>query len=118
MTPVTGHETDDGPAQHDEGRGEPVWQPASRVGPWTLMVLEQLAHSRDMWATLEQARPTRPGAAVLDDATVSRTREVYGQMARDYRELYAAQARRWRACAGRARRADAGQRGRVRRERR
>ncbi len=50
-----------------------------------------------MYARLEQARPTRPDAAVLDDETVSETRRVYGRMASDYRELFATQARRWQA---------------------
>jgi len=80
MTAVTGHQQGSGDTHGD---GEPAWQPVSRVGPLTLVVLEQLAHSRDMFAKLEQARPTRPDAAVLDDETVSETRRVYG----DSREL-------------------------------
>lgn len=46
---------------------------------------------------MEQARPSRPGARILDDQTVSETVRVYGQMTEDYRSLFAEQGRRWRA---------------------
>jgi hypothetical protein len=63
----------------------------------TSMVAEQLEHTRAQLTLMEQARPSRPDARILDDSTVSETLRVYGQMAQDYRELFAEQGRRWQA---------------------
>jgi hypothetical protein len=61
------------------------------------VVTEQLEHTLAQLALMEQARPSRPDARILDDHTVSETLRVYGQMAADYRDLFAEQARRWAA---------------------
>ncbi len=98
MTVVTGHDPHRDGRQNDGDRRDPVWQPVSRVGPMTEMVAGQVEHSRHMYELLERARPAHRGAVpeqVLDDATVSRTVEVYGRMAGDYRAEFAEQARRW-----------------------
>ncbi len=79
------------------GREEPTWQPVAAVGMLTSMVAEQLEHTRAQLTLMEQARPSRPDARILDDSTVSETLRVYGQMAQDYRELFAEQGRRWQA---------------------
>ncbi len=97
---MAGDEAGGGDGGRDDGRGQRVWHPVSMVPALTVVVDEQLAHSRTMLAKLEKARPTRPDAAVLDDATVSETRRVYGRMATDYRELFATQAQAWQAEAG------------------
>jgi hypothetical protein len=80
------------------GREEqPTWQPVAAVGMLTAVVAEQLEHTRAQLALMEQARPARPNAKILDDHTVSATLRVYGQMAKDYRDLFAEQGRRWQA---------------------
>lgn len=76
---------------------QPTWQPVAAVGMLTAVVAEQLAHTRAQLALMEQARPSRPDARILDDHTVSETLRVYGQMAQDYRNLFAEQGRRWQA---------------------
>jgi hypothetical protein len=76
---------------------QPTWQPVAAVGMLTAVVAEQLEHTRTQLALMEQARPARPDARILDDDTVSETLRVYGQMAHDYRELFAEQGRRWQA---------------------
>jgi hypothetical protein len=76
---------------------QPSWQPVAAVGMLTAVVAEQLAHTRAQLALMEQARPTRPDARILDDHTISETLRVYGQMAEDYRDLFAEQGRRWQA---------------------
>lgn len=83
----------------DAGRMQrpPTWQPVAAVGMLTAVVAEQLAHTRAQLALMEQARPSRPDARILDDHTVSETLRVYGQMAQDYRNLFAEQGRRWHA---------------------
>jgi len=75
----------------------PTWQPVAAVGVLTAVVAEQLAHTRAQLALMEQARPTRADARILDDHTIAETLRVYGQMAQDYRNLFAEQGRRWRA---------------------
>ena len=80
------------------GREEqPTWQPVAAVGMLTSVVAEQLEHTREQITLMEQARPSRPDARILDDHTVSETLRVYGQMADDYRDLFAEQGRRWQA---------------------
>lgn len=79
------------------GEEQPTWQPLAAVGMLTSVVAEQLEHARAQLALIEQARPCRPDARILDDHTVSETLRVYGQMAKDYRNLFAAQGRRWQA---------------------
>jgi hypothetical protein len=74
---------------------QPIWQPVAAVGMLTAVVTEQLEHTRAQLALMEQARPNRPDARILDDHTVSETLRVYGQMAQDYRDLFAEQGRRW-----------------------
>lgn len=76
---------------------QPTWQPVAAVGMLTAVVAEQLAHTRAQLALMEQARPTRPDARILDDDTIFETLRVYGQMAEDYRDLFAEQGRRWQA---------------------
>ena len=76
---------------------QPTWQPVAAVGMLTSVVAEQLEHTRAQLALMEQARPSRPDARILDDHTVSETLRVYGQMADDYRDLFAEQGRRWQA---------------------
>jgi hypothetical protein len=76
---------------------QPTWQPVAAVGALTAVVAEQLEHTRAQLALMEQARPSRPDARILDDHTVSETLRVYGQMAADYRNLFAEQGRRWQA---------------------
>lgn len=76
---------------------QPTWQPVTAVGMLTTVVAEQLAHTRAQLALMEQARPTRPDARILDHHTVSETLRVYGQTAADYRNLFAEQGRRWQA---------------------
>ncbi len=78
-----------------ETAGEPRWQSVAAVGMLTSMVTEQLEHTRTQLTLMEQARPSRRDARILDDETVSETLRVYGQMADDYRDLFAEQARRW-----------------------
>jgi hypothetical protein len=73
----------------------PSWQPVTAVGMLTSVVAEQLEHTRAQLVLMEQARPARPDARILDDYTVSETLRVYGQMAQDYRTLFAEQGRRW-----------------------
>jgi hypothetical protein len=79
---------------------EPTWRPVSAVAMLTAVVAEQLEFTREQLALLEQARPDRPGARVLDDHTVSETLRVYGVMAGDYEHLFAGQGRRWQALPG------------------
>jgi hypothetical protein len=74
---------------------QPTWQPVTAVGMLTSVVTEQLEHTRAQLALMEQARPCRPDARILDDHTVTETLRVYGQMAQDYRTLFAEQGRRW-----------------------
>jgi hypothetical protein len=74
---------------------EPTWQPATAVGTLTAVVAEQLDFTREQLALMEQARPGRLDAKVLDDHTVSETLRVYGVMAEDYQTLFAVQGRRW-----------------------
>jgi hypothetical protein len=82
----------------DAGReDQPTWQPLAAVGTLTSIVTEQLEHTRTQLALMEQARPSRPDARILDDHTVAETLRVYGQMAQDYRALFAEQGRRWQA---------------------
>lgn len=76
---------------------QPTWQPVTAVGALTAVVAEQLEHTRAQLALMEQARPSRPDARILDDHTISETLRVYGQMAVDYRNLFAEQGRRWQA---------------------
>jgi len=76
---------------------QPTWQPVAAVGMLTSVVAEQLEHTRAQLALMEQARPARADARILDDHTVAETRRVYGQMAQDYRTLFAEQGRRWQA---------------------
>ncbi len=76
---------------------QPTWQPVTAVGILTATVAEQLDHTRAQLVLMEQARPTRPDAKILDDHTVSETLRVYGQMAADYHNLFAEQGRRWQA---------------------
>lgn len=84
--------------QSDAGReDQPTWQPVTAVGMLTSVVTEQLEHTRTQLALMEQARPSRPDARILDDYTVTETLRVYGQMAQDYRTLFAEQGRRWQA---------------------
>ncbi|MGH3513178.1 MAG: hypothetical protein ACRDRB_12980 [Pseudonocardiaceae bacterium] len=78
-------------------RDQPTWQPVAAVGMLTTIVAEQLEYTRSQLALLEQARPTRPDARVLDDKTVGETLRVYETMADDYRSLFAEQGRRWQA---------------------
>lgn len=75
----------------------PIWRPVAAVGMLTAVVNEQLKHTRDLLALMEQARPSRPDARIVDDYTVSETLRIYGQMAVDYRSLFAEQGRRWQA---------------------
>ncbi|MGH9062219.1 MAG: hypothetical protein ACRDZY_22320, partial [Acidimicrobiales bacterium] len=58
-------------------RDQPTWQPVAAVGMLTTIVAEQLEYTRSQLALLEQARPTRPDARVLDDKTVGETLRVY-----------------------------------------
>jgi hypothetical protein len=60
-------------------RHQPSWQPVAAVGMLTAVVTEQLAHTRAQLALMEQARPTRPDARILDDHTISETLRVYGK---------------------------------------
>jgi hypothetical protein len=76
---------------------QPTWQPVAAVEMLTTVVTEQLEHTRAQLALMEQARPTRPDARILDDHTISETLRVYGQMADDYHDLFAKQGRRWQA---------------------
>ncbi len=76
---------------------QPTWQPVAAVGVLTSVVAEQLEHTRSQLTLMQQARPSRPDAKILDDHTVSETLRVYGQMADDYRTLFAEQGRRWQA---------------------
>ncbi|MGH3833583.1 MAG: hypothetical protein ACRDRS_24630 [Pseudonocardiaceae bacterium] len=76
---------------------QPIWQPVTAVGMLTTIVAEQLEYTRSQLALLEQARPSRPDAKILDDHTVAETLRVYGTMSEDYRALFAEQGRRWRA---------------------
>ncbi len=76
---------------------QPTWQPVAAAGVLTSVVAEQLAHTRSQLTPMQQARPSRPDARILDDHTVSETLRVYGQMADDYRTLFAEQGRRWQA---------------------
>jgi len=63
----------------------------------TAVVTEQLKHTRDLLALMEQAQPSRPDARIIDNYTVSETLRIYGQMAVNYRSLFAEQGRRWQA---------------------
>ena len=76
---------------------QPTWQPVAAVRMLTSVVAEQLEHTRAQLALMDQARPTRRDARILDDHTVTETLRVYGQMAQDYRTLFAEQGRRWQA---------------------
>ncbi len=75
----------------------PIWRPVTAVGMLTAVVAEQLKHTRAQLAVLEQARPGRPDAKILDNYTVLETLRIYGQLAADYRSLFAEQGRRWHA---------------------
>ena len=75
----------------------PIWRPVTAVGMLTAVVAEQLKHTRAQLALLEQARPGRPDARIVDNYTVSEILRLYGQLAADYRRLFAEQGRRWRA---------------------
>jgi hypothetical protein len=66
-----------------------------RGGHAHAVVAEQLTHTRAQLAVLEQARPGRPDARTLDNYTVAETLRIYGQLAADYRGLFAKQGRRW-----------------------
>ncbi|PZS33187.1 MAG: hypothetical protein DLM61_05620 [Pseudonocardiales bacterium] len=80
------------------GRKEqPTWQPVTAVGMLTSVVAEQLEHTHAQLVLMEQARPTRPDARILDDRTVSETLRVYGRMSADYHNLFAEQGRRSQA---------------------
>jgi len=76
---------------------QPTWQPVTAVGTLTAVVTEQLEYTRAQLALMEQARPSRLDARILDDHTICETLRVYGQLAADYRELFAEQGRRWQA---------------------
>jgi len=75
----------------------PIWRPVAAVDMLTAVVTEQLKHTRALMTLIEQARPSRPDATILDDYTVSETLRIYGQMAIDYRRVFAEQGRRWQA---------------------
>lgn len=76
---------------------QPIWRPVGAVGMLTAVVTEQLKHTRDLLALMEQARPSRPDARIVSDYTVSETLRIYGQMAVHYRSVFAEQGRRWLA---------------------
>ena len=75
----------------------PIWRPVAAVEMLSAVVTEQLKHTRALLALMEQARPSRPDAMILDDYTVSEALRIYGQMAVDYRRVFAEQGRRWQA---------------------
>ena len=75
----------------------PIWRPVAAVGMLSAVVTEQLKHTRAVLALMEQAQPSRPDAMILDDYTVSEALRIYGQMAVDYRRVFAEQGRRWQA---------------------
>ncbi|MGH3722379.1 MAG: hypothetical protein ACRDRI_26770 [Pseudonocardiaceae bacterium] len=76
---------------------QPTWQSVTAVGMLTTIVAEQLDYTRSQLSLVEQARPSRPDARVLDDETVAETLRVYGTMADDHRSLFAEQGRRRQA---------------------
>lgn len=78
-------------------RRQPIWRPVAEIGMLTAVVTEQLKHTRDLLALMEQAQPSRPDARIIDNYTVSETLRIYGQMAVNYRSLFAEQGRRWQA---------------------
>jgi hypothetical protein len=76
-----------------DGRGEPEWRPVSDVDMMTAVVLEQLGANRDQLRTLE---PARRAPHLLDDHTVERIKQVFGQQ-RDDMWLWAETGERWQA---------------------
>jgi hypothetical protein len=86
-----------------DGRGEPQWRPLSDVDMMSAVVLEQLGANREQLRTLEPAR-RRP--QLLDDHTVNRIKQVFGEQ-RDDMWLWSATGERWRAALG-AQNPDAG----------
>jgi hypothetical protein len=76
-----------------DGRGEPEWRPVDDVDMMTAVVLEQLGANRDQLRTLE---PARRAPHLLDDHTVERIKQVFGQQ-RDDMWLWAETGERWQA---------------------
>ncbi len=64
------------PRSGTERDEQPAWQPVAAVGMLTSVVQEQLDHTRAQLALMDQARPCRPDARILDDHTVSETLRV------------------------------------------
>ncbi|MFI7135797.1 hypothetical protein ACIBQ1_59840 [Nonomuraea sp. NPDC050153] len=76
-----------------DGRGEPEWRPVSDVDMMTAVVLEQLGANRDQLRTLE---PARRSPHLLDDHTVERIKQVFGEQ-RDDMWLWVETGQRWQA---------------------
>ncbi|MEV1005493.1 hypothetical protein [Nonomuraea sp. NPDC050202] len=76
-----------------DGRGEPEWRPVTDVDMMTAVVLEQLGANRDQLRTLE---PARRAPHLLDDHTVERIKQVFGQQ-RDDMWLWVETGERWQA---------------------
>lgn len=76
-----------------DGRGEPIWWPVSDVDMMTAVVLEQLAANREQLRTLE---PARRSPQLLDDHTVGRIKQVFGEQ-RDDMWLWVETGERWQA---------------------
>ncbi|HEX4812517.1 MAG TPA: hypothetical protein VFV66_07165 [Nonomuraea sp.] len=76
-----------------DGRGEPEWRPVADVDMMTAVVLEQLGANRDQLRTLE---PARRAPHLLDDHTVGRIKQVFGQQ-RDDLWLWVETGERWQA---------------------
>jgi hypothetical protein len=73
------------------GASEPVWQPIGRLGLIGSLIDEGLAGAREQYSLLLGAKH---GPRVLDDKTVERTCQVFGE-AREDVDLYDRQLRRW-----------------------
>ncbi|MGP3961014.1 hypothetical protein ACTWPT_33935 [Nonomuraea sp. 3N208] len=74
-----------------DGRGEPQWRPVSDVDMMTAVVLEQLGANRDQLRTLE---PARRAPHLLDDHTIGRIKQVFGEQ-RDDMWLWVEIGERW-----------------------
>jgi hypothetical protein len=79
-----------------DGRGEPEWRPVGDVDMMTAVVLEQLGANREQLRTLE---PARRSPHLLDDHTVERIKQVFGEQ-RDDMWLWVETGERWQ-CARR-----------------
>jgi hypothetical protein len=76
-----------------DGRGEPEWRPVTDVDMMTAIVLEQLGANREQLRTLE---PARRAPHLLDDHTVERIKQVFGEQ-RDDMWLWVETGERWQA---------------------